>query len=384
MAGNEADWFWRKTPGRASISRSIDQLGRGNPVRIMSTVIDGEEGAAAITEGGQVVLRTTPKGRYEIKATFYEKDRSVSVLTIQRFSNSGSHEYFSLVGAEIKTLLDFARTIQTAEIKHPGHVSLPALDPGADKLEAGRAQQLFAENQELFLQIASQENLAHDVVALGYRRQQLHVFERLLIESEFFAACCVEENKTPEALWQYFFEHNTWIFGYGLSYIFLSGLEDRKLEQVTRGHNLEGAGKRADGVMKTQAEINSLCFVEIKRHDTALLEGKPYRSDTWAPSSELAGGVAQSQVTVHAAIEEFGRQISPASKDGDPTGETLFNIAPRAFLVVGSLDQFQTERGINVSKFKSFELYRRNVRSPEILTFDELYYRARFIVETTS
>jgi hypothetical protein len=34
-----------------------------------------------------------------------------------------------------------------------------------------------------------------------------------------------------------------------------------------------------------------------------------------------------------------------------------------------------------VLKVACFELYRRNIRSPEILTFDELYYRASRIVE---
>ena len=66
---------------------------------------------------------------------------------------------------------------------------------------------------------------------------------------------------------------------------------------------------------------------------------------------------------------------------GDPTGEVLFNIEPRSCLVVGSLEQFQSDHGINVPKFRSFELYRRHTGRPEIITFDELLQRARFIVE---
>ncbi|MBI3696057.1 MAG: hypothetical protein HY238_14600 [Acidobacteria bacterium] len=33
-----------------------------------------------------------------------------------------------------------------------------------------------------------------------------------------------------EAAWQSFFEKNTWIFGYGLFYVFTSSLEKQKLE----------------------------------------------------------------------------------------------------------------------------------------------------------
>jgi hypothetical protein len=49
--------------------------------------------------------------------------------------------------------------------------------------------------------------------------------------------------------------------------------------------------------------------------------------------------------------------------------------------VIGSLDEFYADHGVNVSKFRSFELYRRNTSRPEVITFDELLERARFIVE---
>lgn len=56
-------------------------------------------------------------------------------------------------------------------------------------------------------------------------------------------------------------------------------------------------------------------------------------------------------------------------------------LAPKSFLVIGSLKEFQTPHGINEAKFRSFELYRRNVHLPEVITFDELLHRARYIVE---
>jgi hypothetical protein len=53
---------------------------------------------------------------------------------------------------------------------------------------------------------------------------------------------------------------------------------------------------------------------------------------------------------------------------------------PKAFLVVGNLAEFVTANGVNEPKHRSFELLRRHTLSPEIITFDELYERARFIV----
>ena len=43
--------------------------------------------------------------------------------------------------------------------------------------------------------------------------------------------------------------------------------------------------------------------------------------------------------------------------------------------------KFRSEHGVNTEKYRSFELYRRNISRPEIITFDELYERAKFIVK---
>jgi hypothetical protein len=98
----------------------------------------------------------------------------------------------------------------------------------------------------------------------------------------------------------------------------------------------------------------------------------------------LTGGVAQVHSTVQATVEDLRGRFLPKDDQGDPTGEELFNFAPRSFLVIGSLSQFRTDKGVNESKFRSFELYRRHVWRPEIVTFDELLERARFIVGSSA
>jgi Domain of unknown function (DUF4263) len=68
------------------------------------------------------------------------------------------------------------------------------------------------------------------------------------------------------------------------------------------------------------------------------------------------------------------------NSDGGSTGQSVYAIEPRTFLVVGNSTQLTG----NDDKIACFELFRRNVRSPEIITFDELLHRARFIVEHLS
>jgi hypothetical protein len=292
-----------------------------------------------------------------------------------------SRESFSFVGSEIDTLLDFIVGIKSVQLGDPSKVHISDENLRDIILNRGQAQRLFAKNEHLFLEIAQRGDLTRDLVAIGYRRKQLEHFERLLSDAEFFNK---EQQRLdvrrPEDVWQKFFEANTWIFGFGLSYQFVSGLDGRKLEQVIRGGDIAHGGKRADALMKTRGLISSLCFVEIKRHDTPLHGGQQFRSEAWPPSTELTAGVAQVQATVQTALETFGRTLSTKTREADPTGEPLFNIQPRSCLVIGSLGQFLGEHGINEGKFRSFELYRRNTWRPDILTFDELLERARVIV----
>jgi hypothetical protein len=112
-----------------------------------------------------------------------------------------------------------------------------------------------------------------------------------------------------------------------------------------------------------------------------LVAESSYRAGVWQPSKELSGAVAQIQGTVSAALEQWQAREVIVDREGNPTGETLFTTEPRSFVICGSLSEFQAERGINERKFRSFELYRRSLIRPEIITFDELYERARFIVE---
>jgi hypothetical protein len=51
-------------------------------------------------------------------------------------------------------------------------------------------------------------------------------------------------------------------------------------------------------------------------------------------------------------------------------------------VIVGRLSELLTQEGLNRPKFRAFELYRKNLLQPEVLTFDELFHRAKYIVES--
>jgi len=371
-----------KKPSKTYIS-SRKQYNGGTPQRIASKVMDTDGIYHHVVLNDELVLRSTHNGRQEIVAKFYEDGRRIHTLTLQRWNSEKNKPlervYFSFVGKEIDQLISFLNNIKRIHFPNAGSVNVHDDDLHTVGATKEQVKALLSDNQELLIQLAENEVTTRDITALGYRRSQLARFNRLLSDPEFFKREATGQG--PESVWQTFFQNNPWIFGYGLSYVFMDTLDQRGLEQVVRGHSIASPGKRVDALMKTRAEISSLCFVEIKRHDADLLNREPYRPGVWSPAKDLVGGIAQVQETVRAAINSLPQPFRASDSVGNPTGETLFNIEPRSYLVIGSLKQFETENGVNESKFKSFEMFRRNVRQPEIITFDELFHRAKFIVE---
>jgi len=227
-----------------------------------------------------------------------------------------------------------------------------------------------------------------DINLLLDRRSKLDYFSNLLKDSTFFenerlSMLNLSGSKIfgPEKVWQKFFEDNQWIFGYGLQLISCEGLDDKKLEQIVVGNDvIDGTGKRIDALMKTRGNISKILFCEIKTHLPNLLIEKYDRPGVYVPAKELRGAVAQIQKTIHKASLKGEEVLRPVNGDGDPTGEQILFVKPRGIVVIGTLTDFIKEEGINYEELSSFEIYRQQINGIDIITYDELYERASFIV----
>lgn len=222
-----------------------------------------------------------------------------------------------------------------------------------------------------------------DITLLANRRSQLLEFERLLTDEAYFKARGEEWGTLGrEGVWQRFLETNKWIFGYGLQLITHDSVDQGKLERITTGADIfGGGGRRADAIMRSRGLVSTLLFCEIKHHQTDLL-GLLYRKpDVFSPSRELVGGVSQLQKTTQKALSRMDNQMHRLkSADGTPTDITFSSTRPRQVLLVGSLSEFETANGPNLEKLETFELFRKAFVDVDIVTFDELYERAKFIV----
>lgn len=194
-----------------------------------------------------------------------------------------------------------------------------------------------------------------------------------------------QENLTKnngESYWQKFFEENPWIFGYGLKYKFLNLIDS---QSNYGGTNYTGKGaQRGDFLLKSEAEIKFTVLVEIKRPDTPILSvitkgdtkgdiREPYRNGAYLLSSELIGSVSQIQVNCKTWLR---KSVEPENND-KLSKDDIFTVNPRGIVVIGNTSQFGGER----DKINTFEIFRNELNNPDVITFDELFERAKFIVE---
>lgn len=219
---------------------------------------------------------------------------------------------------------------------------------------------------DLVKRLSESPELEHDIIAVEEKRRALVRFDSML------------QGGATEAEWQHFFESNTWIFGYGLDYKFLHKV-DKWLETQVVGPTFQDAGRRADALVHTKAAISQLVFIEIKKADTSLIRNTEYRTGCWAVSNEISGAVAQIQKTVD-DFQRRGLRSRLKDENRDDTDQYVYAVDPKSYLVAGNLHELAK----NEEKMQCFELFRRNVRNPEILTFDELYSRAEHILERIS
>lgn len=388
----EFDYHINKRADKTYISPAIKtgDESRGIPerdIRIVSRIIDSKESYSFVKIKDELVIRVTDGERQELKANIIEDTRGVFVLTFQKFTKKSGNPHkmsFSFVGEEILKVKKFLLSLKDLPIESKEKRQVSDLELSEVILTQSQKRNIIIENQDLFFDVMKSDITKSDIVALGYRKKQLELFDKLLNDEKYFIEYKNQINADKdESVWQKFFERNTWIFGYGLNFIFTTNIDGKKLEQVVKGYDFNSSGKRTDALMKTRGIISALCFVEIKKHNTPLIyNNKSYRSDCWRISDELSGSIAQLQKTVQKSIKTLQTKIEVHDNVGNPTGEELFLYNPKSYVVVGSLNEFKTTKGVNEEKYSSFEIFRNSLKQPEVITFDELYERAKYIVKS--
>ena len=301
--------------------------------------------------------------------------------------------------AQLELFLNFIHDLDLSTIAERrlklAENSLDILDPETKKKMSTLLQ--GDEGADLIQQLLDNEIVtSQDIVNTGYRKNQLKVFEKLLNEEGYLEkykkdeseiskmiaqgeenGLSINENSKDEITWQYFFHKNPWIFGYGLNYRF-----QNILQKEFSASDTDGAGKEQVNADFLIGDNYYTTFVELKTPSTDLFvntkSGKN-RSGSWSISSHLIYAV--SQILEQKAAGQIKLEKNPFDDKGNRINQKSYD--SKCILVVGNIKKEIEESGdtekVSEIKKKTFELYRRDSRNVEIITFDELYDRAHYI-----
>lgn len=335
----EQDFILEDTPRTRTVFRAAMHTGgiRGDIIRFRKDVNGECEEIVPVNfnslhpdDGIKITLATEPT------KILYEKLKELEVLLEERGIHYGVRD-FAVADARAIVINDRNKAAIIRRLLEE--------DLGQEVWDA-----LVQSNPDIATRLANSK-LHEDRVVV------LHQFEAML-----------SNDSLNEDAWQSFFESNTWIFGYGLRYQILRVIQTQP--------NFGGAavnrlgGQRGDFLTATEAETRYTCLVEIKKPDTQLLQREEYRNGAWGISADLSGAISQIQVNcaqweITDARNDHNRELLA----------NIYTIHPRGIVIIGNTNQLE-----NWDKRNSFERFRRELSNPEIITYDELYERAKFIV----
>lgn len=324
----------------------------------------------------------------QIKVFHSHRSNEIRKLEITKITNGIEKDKVSLNISclnQLKAFLNFINEIDADNYpeEKSRHPFLLGFSNNTERLEAIKGILNVEDSEAILKAVLANDNItSHDIVSTGYRKSQLEIFRMLLDEdymSEYKREILNKPNTKDETAWQEFFTLNQWIFGYGLDYRF-QGI----LQKEFHASDTDAAGK--DGVISDflLGDKRFTSFVEIKLPTTTLFKNSQNRAGCWKLSPELLD--SYSQILEQKACGE----IKVEQKElFDEDGKTITQSAcdSKTFLIIGSLTNLEESKSSDKEKkikLKTFELFRRDSRNVEIITYDELYERAKFIVEHKS
>ncbi|MFK5915645.1 MAG: DUF4263 domain-containing protein [Woeseiaceae bacterium] len=341
--------------------------------RDIRKVFGEQESCEIVRVNGEFILRCSPTGRDQIKIIVHENDNNKIGFVLQKFrgktGNPVKETSFSFYENEFHELLEFLNLVRFIDLSDTSNFKLSltnlrekVLVDKEDKELIDSLGKLHGKDRISFLEKMRESDLTkQDLDILSGRKAGLSLFkQKLYVDQDWI-----------EPQWQKFFAENSWIFGYGLDYRFLSILQK---EASVSDADLDGKNTINSDFLLGSTDFTVL--VELKRPDTALFELSKNRSRSWRLSQYLIQAV--SQILAQKAEWEIKSSHTNYNEKGHPITQKTSD--PKAILIIGRKDNVIGNPRDYEIKQKTFELYRRDSRNIEILTYDELYERAYYIV----
>lgn len=158
-----------------------------------------------------------------------------------------------------------------------------------------------------------------------------------------------------EGHWQEFFNENPFILNMAFGYPVIKVRDQASVG----GRKLSGDGEKITDFLVKNSLTNNTAIFEIKTPQTPILNKTPFRDGVYTPSADLSGSINQALDQKY----QFQKQIAQI-KDNTRLYD-IESYAVHCCLVIGKTPDGDDRK-------KSFELFRRNSKDVEIVTFDEL------------
>lgn len=179
----------------------------------------------------------------------------------------------------------------------------------------------------------------------------------------------IEDNleNSSEPYWQSFFNRNAW----ALSQLFNSPLMIYNGARYVGGKSIDNrSGKYTDFIYKNPLTQN-IALIEIKTPTEKIFLQSTYRQDVPKMSEEIIGGVNQLLVQRHSLYNEYTTLRNNALEQRN---EDFKAINIQSILLVGKIN------GLSPIELRCLESYRNELKSIDIITFDELLIKVENLI----
>ncbi|WP_454859362.1 Shedu immune nuclease family protein [Rhizobium binxianense] len=357
---------------------------------------DGKFFTVIIEDDGNRSVEYVPpfprRNRLKVKFTFISERNEITKIELRKYKEykdgwreqwSGADDPIGLTHFSFQKIMALLQLMTELDLANVTERRLAIRDGGSgpiDQETADKVKSIVAmpEGQKILDEVLQSGLIqSHDIVNIGYRKAQLAIFKRLLEDPDYLDTYKAEEGLTTpqeEKVWQHFFQKNPWIFGFGLDYRYLNILQ---AEAHIADTDLDGSDAAiVDFLMGC---TNFTVLVEIKKPSTPLFLKSRNRANSWRLSGDFTDAV--SQILEQKASWQIKAETN-AHKNFNTAGELLRQrtLDPKCILITSSSAAFAGSEKEQEIKLRTFELFRRDTRNIEIVTYDELYERACFIV----
>jgi hypothetical protein len=238
--------------------------------------------------------------------------------------------------------------------------------------------------KELILRADLNEDGIRSIV-FESRKKQLNGFLYLLKDINYQGESSLSKYKKKytlrgeEAVWHHFLRNNNWFLGLNVDIKFIQDFYD---EQKLGIDNSKGRNSPQGDILGIS---NFTTLIELKHPSTKIFKTQKTpksRANTWDFSNDFIEGISQCLSQKNALEKSFDSKVFVNNLKERLDRNKHKTVDPNVVFIIGNRENEFPHDNLDDNHIRSdtFERFRRNNRNVDIITYDELFERAYFII----